>query len=56
MPQASATPMNSVINRHLLQPNFNSSQSMENNKVYSTRDDKIKSPNVQNTEYRMEML
>jgi hypothetical protein len=39
MPQAFATPMDSVMstmNRHLLQLNFISSQSTENNKVNST--------------------
>jgi hypothetical protein len=33
--QASATPMDLVVNRHLLQPNSISSQSTENFKVYS---------------------
>jgi hypothetical protein len=35
-PQASTTPMESVTNRHLIQLNFISSQSTENNKVYFT--------------------
>jgi hypothetical protein len=41
--QASTTPMESVINRHLLQSNFIrvSSQSTKNNKVYSTPSHKM---------------
>jgi hypothetical protein len=48
--QASTTPMESVINRHLLQSNFIrvSSQSTENNKVYSTPSHKIGSFKVAN--------
>ena len=38
MTRASATPMNSVINRHLLLLNFIRSRSMENDKRYSRCD------------------